>query len=384
MKKFLIRALISTVLLSLFSAAGESMYRGGPSRQGVYKTAVPAKISGIKWNVKIGRGIMSSPVIDENIIYIGCDDCFFYAIDKNNGAVLWKFNARQIVRSSALVTSDTVYFSDFKNYLYALDKKNGELKWEKNLYEHSKTVMDPVKNGYDDYLPSPVIYKNLIITCSFDPVHPLFAFDEKTGKEKWVLKLKSGDIFFSSPAVFGDMVYIGGMTEGILAVNALKGTVVWDYKMDNYPVRYSAAIGNDGTVYFGTKNRDFIAFDGKTGELMWRMPVSRDTWLIGNPVIAGDTVFIGSSKDKKLFALDAANGETRWAFEADGWVYSSCIYAQGTVYAGSHDKNLYAIDAKSGKEIWKYSFDDIIYSSPLVENGIIYVAVNDGNIFALN
>jgi outer membrane protein assembly factor BamB len=58
--------------------------------------------------------------------------------------------------------------------------------------------------------------------------------------------------------------------------------------------------------------------------------------------VADGTVYVGSADDN-LYAVDAATGDQRWAFETGDVVYSSPTVADGTVYVGSYDDNLYAV-----------------------------------------
>jgi outer membrane protein assembly factor BamB len=55
-------------------------------------------------------------------------------------------------------------------------------------------------------------------------------------------------------------------------------------------------------------------------------------------------VYVGSN-DKKLYAVDAATGQQKWAFTTGGNVESSpVVSADGAVvYVGSDDSKLYAV-----------------------------------------
>jgi outer membrane protein assembly factor BamB len=79
---------------------------------------------------------------------------------------------------------------------------------------------------------------------------------------------------------------------------------------------------------------------------------------LGGPVkssaaVGGGAVYVGSS-DQSVYALDAANGTTRWTFKTDGAVDASLLLHAGVLYAGSADGALYALDARTGALRWKY------------------------------
>ena len=58
-----------------------------------------------------------------------------------------------------------------------------------------------------------------------------------------------------------------------------------------------------------------------------------------SPAIGSDgTVYVGS-RDKKIYALNCKNGVKLWEFETGGWVFSSpAIGSDGTVYVGSYGR----------------------------------------------
>ena len=67
-----------------------------------------------------------------------------------------------------------------------------------------------------------------------------------------------------------------------------------------------------------------------------------------SPAIGSDgTVYVGSH-DNKLYALNGRSGVKLWEFETEDKVYSSpAIGSDGTVYVGSRDNKLYAIKTES-------------------------------------
>ena len=71
------------------------------------------------------------------------------------------------------------------------------------------------------------------------------------------------------------------------------------------------------------------------------------------PVVAGGTLFFGSSFDDSVTALDAATGDLKWRFITDGPVRFAPVAWKGKVYAGSDDGRVYCLDAADGSLRWK-------------------------------
>ena len=67
----------------------------------------------------------------------------------------------------------------------------------------------------------------------------------------------------------------------------------------------------------------------------------------------GDVVYYGSSVDDKVYCLDAATGETRWAFFAEGPIRLAPTVAHQRVYFGSDDGCVYCLEADDGTLVWK-------------------------------
>jgi outer membrane protein assembly factor BamB len=70
------------------------------------------------------------------------------------------------------------------------------------------------------------------------------------------------------------------------------------------------------------------------------------------PVIAGGSLFFGSSADCKIYALDAATGKQRWTSFTGGPVRLAPAVWQGKVYAVSDDGFIYCLSAADGALVW--------------------------------
>jgi HEPN domain-containing protein len=120
-----------------------------------------------------------------------------------------------------------------------------------------------------------------------------------------------------------------------------------------------------GTVYVGSFDNKLYAVDAATGSQRWAFDTGGS--ILSSPTVMGGTVYVGSY-DSELYAVDAATGNQQWAFETGPVVYSSPTVVGGTVYVGSWDNNLYAVDAATGNQQWAFETGDDVESSPTVVN----------------
>ncbi len=72
------------------------------------------------------------------------------------------------------------------------------------------------------------------------------------------------------------------------------------------------------------------------------------------PVVVGDTLFVGSMVTDSVTAYDIDSGRQRWRYQADGPVRLAPLVWQDRVYAASDDGALHCLDAASGRRIWRF------------------------------
>ncbi len=226
---------------------------------------------------------------------------------------------------------------------------------------------------------------------------------------KW--KFHTGGRVISSPAVVGEVAYVGSTDGNLYALNAASGSLKWKFATKSW-VTSSPAVAS-GIIYFESYDSNFYAVDAATGQLKWKFqtggekryagkhlhhlePAAEtmpDPWdfYLSSPAVWNGVVYFGSG-DGNVYALDANSGALKWKFQTGDVVHSSPAIAEGTLYIGSWDSYLYALDATSGKEKWRFKTGDDpdihnhvgIQSSPAVVNGVVYFGCRDANVYAVD
>lgn len=170
---------------------------------------------------------------------------------------------------------------------------------------------------------------------------------------KWKFPVKKQ--IFSSPAVAGGVVYIHVRDDHVYALDAAEGTLVWKSPapspqkwgpvfMD--PSKSSPAV--DGTrIYLGI-HRELTALDRQSGEVLWKAETGRK--VDSTPLVVGETVYVGSD-DKHFYAFEASTGKKVWSFRTKGRVSSSPTYGEGLILIGSNDGALYAFEEEGEGEL---------------------------------
>lgn len=73
-----------------------------------------------------------------------------------------------------------------------------------------------------------------------------------------------------------------------------------------------------------------------------------------HPVVAAGRLFVGSTRNGTVSALDAASGAELWRVYLNGPVRATPAVAAGRLYVGADDGTLYCLDAATGREIWRF------------------------------
>jgi outer membrane protein assembly factor BamB len=273
--------------------------------------------------------------------------------------LLWKYMTESYYGSCPVVVDGVVYICGVFD-INAIDALTGRLLWT-----------SPDGGG----MSSPAVAGNVVYVGSSD--YNVSALDTSTGALLW--KFRTGSAVYSSPALYNGTVYAGSWDDNLYALDAATGTLLWSYPTGG-EVRSSPAVAY-GTVYFGSNDHNVYALDATTGTLLWKYSTGGGM-LFSSPAVADGVVYI-QSNDGKLHALDSTTGAQLWDYPVTGYGDSCPAVANGVVYIGSDDGNLYALDAMTGGLLWSYATGGLVRSSPSVANGVVYVGNNAGTIHAL-
>ena len=72
------------------------------------------------------------------------------------------------------------------------------------------------------------------------------------------------------------------------------------------------------------------------------------------PVIVGNTLFVGSSRNDSVTSIDLSTGIQKWRFYANGPVRFAPIVSEKNVYFGADDGYFYCLNSEDGSLRWKF------------------------------
>ncbi|WP_319579842.1 PQQ-binding-like beta-propeller repeat protein [uncultured Methanospirillum sp.] len=179
---------------------------------------------------------VNSPLLTENgLLYFSDNYSVVRAIDIYSGNKIWNSSANY---EKSVIREGIIYFGsiNIKGQFYAVNSQNGTLIWKNNI--HNRVYHTPVVEDH-------IVYFG-------DDVGFLSALDAQTGEKKWISHVDSFMVG-GSPAISKGILYIGGADGYLVAVNALNGSILWKYKTLGGGVFSTPLILNEW-VYYTTKD----------------------------------------------------------------------------------------------------------------------------------
>lgn len=205
-----------------------------------------------KWSFQTGGRVRSSPAISDGVVYVGSWDGTLYALNADSGKLTWRFDTkghtlnsaefgfdRRSILSSAAVVAGTVYIGSRDAHLYALDAHSGSLRWS---FDYEKENMT--------WVVSSVAVSDGVVYSATSDGHFVHALQAADGKEIWRATMPG--VFWSSPALAGQTLYITNQSGALYAIDRAGGKERWHYQTPSG--LQSSPVIADGVAYFGSND----------------------------------------------------------------------------------------------------------------------------------
>ncbi len=206
-------------------------------------------------------------------------------------------------------------------------------------------------------------------------------FSQTPGTLKW--KYKTGDEIFGSPAIGNDgTIYVGSNDKNLYAINP-DGTLKWKFNA-GYGIKASPSIGTDGTIYIATVGIGKLFAVNPDGMKKWES-ARADGWIEDSPAITQEGTLVFATTNNNLYGVKS-DGSAAWTITF-GWnEYSSpAVGADGTIYIGKNGNRGFTARNSDGSEKWRVSGMGAVQSSPAIgSDGTIYVGSGDHYLHAIN
>jgi eukaryotic-like serine/threonine-protein kinase len=136
-----------------------------------------------------------------------------------------------------------------------------------------------------------------------------------------------------------------------------------------------------GKLYFGGGDGRVYALEAATGKFLWKTEFAAGNKIWGTSLVNEDTLYIGSF-DKKMYAINIADGTKKWEFTTDGGIINTPLLKNNVLYFGSFDRYFYAVDITSHDLVWKSeSALNWFWADPLLNGDVIFAPNVDGKVY---
>jgi eukaryotic-like serine/threonine-protein kinase len=274
---------------------------------------------------------LSSPVVWNGAVYFGSGDGNVYALNAASGDLKWKFKTGDVVHASPAIADGTVFVGSWDSYLYALDAGSGKQKWR------FKTGEDADIHNQVGIQSSAAVMDGIVyFGCRDSNLH---AVDAVSGRKKWAFSTGSSWVI-ASPAVKDGKVYFATSDSGLFyELDAKNGAVVFSLKFQGWPTFSSPAIAGN-MLYVGSNSGKLNVIDLAGQKIAWIF--EPDAAKQNGPAYTKPD---GSPNYEAAFGSDfyddLMSGYGKML--ALGPILSSPVVVDGTVYVGGTDGNLYAL-----------------------------------------
>ena len=286
--------------------------------------------------------------------------------------------------------------------------------WPKSLTEKNLTPRWRVE--LDSSYSGPIVSETMVfVTGTAEKKQEVVcALDRNSGKELWRVEwpgaisvpffaASNGSWMRSTPAFDGESLFVGGMRDMLVSLNATTGKEQWrvDFvKEFSSPLPAFGFVCSpllDGDSLYVQAGASLVNLDKKTGKIIWRV-LKDDGGMMGSafssPVIAtlaGQRQLIVQTREK-LVGVDPQTGKLLWEQKVPSFrgmnILTPVVIGDGIFTSSYQNKSwLFTVSSSDGKfqvqEAWNNKAQGYM-STPVVIDGYAYLHLQNQRFTCIN
>ena len=359
---------LATPTFTDIDAPGKSSwasFRATPDQRGISR-AVLADQPTLKWELASQDGWVAAVAIVGDFVYAPALAGNLHCLNLKTGEEIWKYRSIEDpdpkkfapgFKAAPLVTATMIYIGDEDGVLHAIDRTSGKKVW---VFASDAEIAGCVAQ-----------YEDKLLLASHDSY--LYCLNPD-GTEVW--KFQTNDRINCSPAIEGSYTFLAGCDEHLRIIDLQTGKEFRDMPLESFLIASPAVVGD--LLYVGTHTGEIVCVDWRKGEFVWRYAGPRKMPFHASPAVTDELVIVGGH-DKNIHAVNRTTGEGKWMFATRARIECSAAVVDKRLFVGSGDGNLYGIDLQTGTETWKYNAGRPINAGIAIGEGHLVVGEDQQN-----
>ncbi len=318
------------------------------------------------WIYNAGGGFASgSPLVIDDVVIVSTRKGEVHVLSLENGDRIGMQEFGRSIEGAPSVADQVIFVPNAwgKIALEAFDLRTGSRKWRYNGVPIEASVLT---------------LKDLVVVG--DVEGNVMGLSQETGQVMWLYEFGDFASVLSSPAAVDDQrVVVADETGRVVLLNAVNGEEIWMRKVDG-PVEEGLSAGS-GLIFVPTTRGAFVALDAEDGAVVWNYRVENREVRFTAAAVTSDCVIFGGT-DGSLRSLRVENGSPLWTFHTDGTIAGAPVVNGNIVFVGAMDEKIYAVRRDNGMIQWQAPLRGRVKSAPAVRNGYLIVLSEPRYVYA--
>jgi outer membrane protein assembly factor BamB len=213
---------------------------------------------------------------------------------------------------------------------------------------------------------------------------------------------RTGGGIYPAPAIDENTIYTGSWDGFYYAFDREKGHLRWIYSRPGWPYNLggrpdsAAPVLWKGNVLVQVLGAYLVALDRETGKMVWEAPAPPGYLNNGTPAAAGNSIFMSVFMDAmncpidaRVFALDDGTGQIIWEYPGGGGLTAPLVARNKAFFGSTTDVFFTCVDAKGNGDgttdvIWRFKLGGVVEESiPAIYGNKAFVLCSDGYLYAI-
>ncbi|UDG80017.1 outer membrane protein assembly factor BamB [Candidatus Steffania adelgidicola] len=275
------------------TVAGKRIYIGSELAK-VY--AIDSQNGKLVWERMVAGEALSMPVVSDGVVLVHTSNGMLQALNKSDGAVKWTAVLSEPVLTLRGESAPTTAFGaaivgDDNGQVNAVMISQGKMIWQQRI---SKVSGPTEMTRIHDVQSTPVVVNNVVYAQAYNG--NIAALDLQSGRVKWLREIGSSSNFL----VNKERIYLLDQNDCLMALNTQDGMTLWSqselkYRNLTSPVLYKNYIvtgDSEGYLHW---------IDTNNGQFVAQQKVDSAGFLVA-PIIAGDKLIV-QAKNGEVYAI---------------------------------------------------------------------------------